>query len=153
MTELKEIPEKQSHSRSQEVTCQPLTPEQNEIQQQQPTQNPNTKESMRSRTKQEIHMQHALAALGIHHLIFCCLRTSCGLCNLSAFKQKVMLGVSPLVFLKEILVNLQKNLNVCFQKSQNTSVSRGWRTTLSISVFIQGRLFLNFQGLAGFHSH
>lgn len=47
-----------------------------------------------------------LAALGVHDPILCCLRTSCGLCSPCAFKQKVMLGVSPLVVLQEIPVKL-----------------------------------------------
>lgn len=36
---------------------------------------------------------------------------------------------------------------------QHTSISRGWKITPSISVFIPGRLFLNFPRLAGFHFH
>lgn len=39
------------------------------------------------------------------------------------------------------------------RSNQHTSISRGWKITLNISVFIQGRLFLNFPRLAGFHFH
>lgn len=116
MRRLEEIPEKQSHKGSQEITCQPLTPE-HDSKMKFITSNPLKIQTQRRARKAERNKSSTctvlLAVLGIHDLIFCCLRTSCGLCSLCALKQKVILGVLPLVLFKGTCKAVKK-LNICF---------------------------------------
>lgn len=87
-------------------TPHPRALQQNEIYHRQPTQNPNTKESTRSRTKQKLHMQHAAGSSGNSLSDLLLPENFLWPLHLCALKQKVMLGVSPLVLLKEIPVKL-----------------------------------------------